>query len=110
VRSAWRREGVSDESPKGRDATGGSMRSTTARPASPATHQNSHIHDGYTESRKASNAAFSKPCETQRRLHGLPLTRRTAKSQKRIGEQAQIRVYLFGNIRKADERDPASIR
>jgi hypothetical protein len=35
------------------------------------------------------------------------LNRRTAKSQKLIGEQAQIRVYLFGNIRKAAGQVPA---
>jgi hypothetical protein len=79
VRSADWREGVSDGSPKGRDDTGGSMRSTTARPASPETHKTLGLDDGYVVSRRASDPAFNKPSEAQSCLHESPLNRGAAK-------------------------------
>ena len=55
----------------------------------------------YAESRRPSDTAFTKPAEAQSRLHESPSTRRTTKSHKLIGEQAQIRMYLFEAIRNA---------
>jgi hypothetical protein len=57
------------------------------------------LNAGNTESRRASESVFSKPTEAQSCLRVLPLNRGAGKSQKRIGEQTQIWVYVFGDMR-----------
>ena len=55
-----KRAGVRDGSPKGRDANGGSMHSTTARPG---------VAGGRTEIRKSCNASSLKTSKARSRLH-----------------------------------------
>ena len=77
------------EARRGRDAMGGSMRSTTARSGIA----------GDTQSRRTSEAHLLKPVEPQTRLHASPQNHRTAHPRNRHCDEPRKRNHAFVHIR-----------